>query len=165
MPDNIYTERILKKTNNRNNKKKKISQEAKSRAHFNLMITNVEKEYLSVENSYKLYRIRWQIELVFRTWKSTYNIDKVRQMNANRFRCYLYAKLIWILVNTQIVNLIQTKLYESSRIMLGSMKCHGTLILHLRKVDDALRSFSTKGKEIIRKILSILSIMSQEKNE
>jgi len=157
VPDNIYTERILKKTNKRNNKKKQISQEAKSRAHFNLMVTNVEKEHLSAENSYKLYRIRWQIELVFKTWKSTYSIDKVRQMNVNRFRCYLYAKLIWILVNTQIVNLTQAMLHEGSRIRLSSIKCHRTLMLHLRKLHDALRSFSTKGNSMIKNTIKILS--------
>ncbi len=66
---------------------------------MNLFITNVSADILSPDQVYNLYRVRWQIELVFKTWKGVLKIDKVRKMKANRFKCYLYGKLLWIVLN------------------------------------------------------------------
>jgi len=46
-----------------------------------------------------MYKLRWQIELTFKNWKSDYGIDNVRSMSYNRFMCLMYAKLILILIN------------------------------------------------------------------
>jgi len=41
-----------------------------------------------------LYRIRWRIELVFKTWKSILAIHKIRSAKSERVMCEVYGKLI-----------------------------------------------------------------------
>ena len=40
------------------------------------------------------YRLRWQIELVFKTWKSILAIHKIRSAKLPRIMCEVYGKLI-----------------------------------------------------------------------
>ncbi len=52
-----------------NNNKKNISSNLKILLHWNLVITNVPKEKLSASIVSELYRLRWQIELLFKSLK------------------------------------------------------------------------------------------------
>lgn len=90
---------------------------------MNLFITNVPKEILSPQQVYNLYRVRWQIELVFKTWKSVLKINKVRKMKANRFRCYLLGKLLWIFLNWEIYSVFNVHVYRSTGNLLSVYKC------------------------------------------
>ena len=72
-----------------------ISDLYKLKMRYNTFITNVCCSILSVAIVWKTYYLRWQIELVFKTWKSFFRIDKVKK---ERLECQLLAKLLWILI-------------------------------------------------------------------
>lgn len=82
------------------------TEEYKIKAHYNIFITNAPEEFLSVMDMPQMYRLRWQIELIFKAWKSLALIDKVKQIKKERFECQLYAKLIWILLNWRFYQVI-----------------------------------------------------------
>ncbi len=79
-----------------------ISDARKLRCRYNTFITNVPKEILPFEKIRKTYYLRWQIELVFKTWKSFFEINKVKRVKKERLECQLLAKLIWILLNWRL---------------------------------------------------------------
>ena len=79
-----------------------LSKEHKLRCRYNAFITNVGSEVLPVKKIRETYYLRWQIELVFKTWKSFFEIDKVKKVKKERMECQLLAKLIWILLNWQL---------------------------------------------------------------
>jgi|TARA_B110000091_G_C13696742_1_gene424534 hypothetical protein len=70
---------------------------------FTFHISNVPKKELSKDNAQKMYSLRWQIEIQFKTWKSFMNIDKVSHMNQCRFECHHYGSLIFILLTSKIL--------------------------------------------------------------
>jgi hypothetical protein len=80
----------------------RLTQKYRSMARLNMFLTNVPTESISGEDVRKLYRLRWQIELCFKGWKSFYNIDHVKEMKKHRFECYLYGKLLILMVNWEI---------------------------------------------------------------
>lgn len=75
----------------------------KSRAALNLFITNATEDILSTKLVVLGYQIRWQIELVFKVWKSLCNIDKVKKVKLERLQCYIYAKFIFIVFNWRLI--------------------------------------------------------------
>lgn len=79
-----------------------LSKEHKLRCRYNTFITNVERSILPLPQIRKTYYLRWQIELVFKTWKSTFEIHKVKKVKTERMECQLLAKLLWVLLNWQL---------------------------------------------------------------
>jgi hypothetical protein len=67
-------------------------------ADWFVVVTNVPPDRLSPEEVLILARVRWQIELVFKRWKSLGQIDQWRSANPNRILCEVYAKLIGMVV-------------------------------------------------------------------
>ena len=59
-------------------------------------------EDIPAEKVRSIYRLRWQIELVFKGWKSHEGLGKVKKVKRERTLMELYAKLIWIVVKTRI---------------------------------------------------------------
>src|SRR5690606_36152620 len=70
-------------------RRKNLTPLDKIASHLNLFVTNIDRKKTSSNEIYQLYKLRWQVELVFKTWKSILKIHKVRQMKPERLRCYL----------------------------------------------------------------------------
>lgn len=66
------------------------------RLDFSFFITNVPKEIWKPEVVGTIYTVRWQIELIFKSWKSQLQINYLKGVNPNRIKCLLYGKLILI---------------------------------------------------------------------
>ncbi len=79
-----------------------LSDKHKSSCRYNTFITNVDSKILPLKNIRKVYYQRWQIELVFKTWKSFFEINKVKKVKKERMECQILAKLLWILLNWQL---------------------------------------------------------------
>ncbi len=63
-------------------------------AAWTVFVTTIPPELLSVEEALILSRARWQIELLFKLWKSHGQIDLVREVQPWRVLCELYARLL-----------------------------------------------------------------------
>lgn len=89
------------------------SKEYKIKSHYNIFITNIPEQMISLSELAKFYKLRWQIELIFKTWKSLVSIDKVKKVKKERFECQLYAKLIWILLNWKMFKVIDNAIRKA----------------------------------------------------
>jgi hypothetical protein len=99
LADEVASARIRKvRKERRRNGSKTIKAETLVRARITSIITNVTEDVLSKDTMYSLYSIRWQIELIFKTWKSILNIDKIKKVKRERFECFLIAKLLQIVM-------------------------------------------------------------------
>ena len=68
------------------------------RSAFTIFITNVPATVWEPEWVGTAYRIRWQVELIFKSWKSDLAFDCLPGKLPNRITCIIYAKLIGILL-------------------------------------------------------------------
>jgi IS4 transposase len=75
---------------------------------YNIFITNTTSEQLTHEQVQRYYRLRWQIELLFKIWKSVLELDKIGKMSIFRFECYLYSRLLVLLLSTQVANMLKS---------------------------------------------------------
>lgn len=110
----VYEQRIRKARKHAKSKNCQLSKEYKMKAWLNIFITNVPVDIFSSKDIIKAYSLRWQIELVFKTWKSILRINEVKAVKKDRFECQLIARMIWLLIHNQffqrINNLIRKKM-------------------------------------------------------
>lgn len=74
------------------------SAEALALCRWLVLVTNAPAAKLSLAAALALYRARWQIELLFKLWKSHGRIDQSRSGQPWRVLCEVYAKLLGMLV-------------------------------------------------------------------
>ena len=89
---------------------------------FTVFITNVPAEIWKVEVIGTIYRVRWQIELIFKCWKSRAQIHYLKGINPERIMCLIYVRLIYILLVHQIYRLSEFVEFHSSGGMVSMPK-------------------------------------------
>jgi hypothetical protein len=102
IPEDVYAERIRKASNHAKSKGCQLTAEYKIKARYNIFITNAPAQRLSVNDIVQVYRLRWQIEIVFKSWKSGMSLHKTKKVKKERFECQLIARIIWALVNWKV---------------------------------------------------------------
>jgi hypothetical protein len=131
LPAAAVAERLRKVQRQHHQKQRRgtRSQEFKARLAFNLFITNVSADALPTELIWVCYRLRWQIELIFKIWKSIIQIDQVKKVQRYRLECYIYAKLILIVLGWQILWPIVSTLLRYEKRPMSWFKAYKTLIM------------------------------------
>jgi len=82
-------------------------------AAWTIRVTNVPMEGLSVAEAMVLGRVRWQIELLFKLWKSHGKIDAWRSAKPWRVLTEVYAKLLALVIQHWV--LVVTSWHEAER--------------------------------------------------
>jgi hypothetical protein len=98
VPQEVADQRRRKLKNQARSKGKTVSKARLDLADWTMFVTNVPKDKLSVKEALVLGRMRWQIELIFKLWKSHGQIDKSRSNKPYRILCEVYAKLIAMII-------------------------------------------------------------------
>jgi hypothetical protein len=63
-------------------------------AEWTLLLTNVPADQLSLPEAFVLLKVRWQIELLFKLWKSHLSLDQWTSQNPWRILTEVYAKIL-----------------------------------------------------------------------
>ena len=134
----------LRKANQTSKKKGRgnLSKEYKAKAALNLFITNASKAQIPTENVWPIYRLRWQIELMFKIWKSICAIEKVKKVKRERLECYVYSKLIFIVFGWKTVWTIAKNMYLIDGKALSFYKAYKSLLRKIKKFRDAIQSIN-----------------------
>lgn len=109
------------------------------RLDFTFFATNVPKEIWKAEVVGTVYTVRWQVELIFKNWKSSLKIHYLKGTNPNRIRCLLYGKLIVIL----IINIIHKFAAWYAQKIGREISLHK--VVNWLKVDNKLSVIIVKG--------------------
>ncbi len=113
LPAHLVALRISEKEANK--RRRYIRRDAKRRqtnpskqrlklAGWNIYITNIDTDQFTPEQSAALVRIRWQVELMFKSFKSIGKVHTSRSKKPYRVLCEVYAKLIaqlirhWVMI-------------------------------------------------------------------
>jgi len=157
--DEVYEKRIRKIEKKNRESGYNTSDDYKARCRLNIFITNVDSKGLAKEDVYAAYKIRWQIELMFKHWKSTCKIHNFQPMKYERFVCQLYAKLILIVLNLQLIRNFQSYYFSKYKRLLSEDKCFKTLTKGFERL---LRVIKQESSESIKELLKIAELFSKE---
>lgn len=148
---NLLTEEQADKRVKKKKANGSLSKHAEENACLNLFVTNVGKEQCSAAEIYQLYRLRWQVELVFKTWKSILSVHKTHSMNATRLECQLLVKLLWVVLNWSILKLAE----ETTKREMSLHKFTRTLMARSKGLDMALFQDKERLMGWVHKLISI----------
>jgi hypothetical protein len=153
LPDDVAAERIRKvRKERKRNGSKFIKAETIARARMIIMITTLSSIKLCKEKCYTLYSIRWQIELLFKSWKSILAIDKTKVVKRERFECFLFSKLIQAIIIWQLFWCLHKWWFGFRKKNLSMLKTTKVLINNL----SLLRCFYIAEKTNLYKNLKLL---------
>jgi hypothetical protein len=102
VPQEVADQRRRRMKEEARKKGQPVTEERLALADWTILVTNVPTEKLSMKEAWVLLRIRWQVELLFKLWKSHAKIDEWRSQNPWRILCEVYAKLIGVVINQWI---------------------------------------------------------------
>ena len=66
---------------------------------YAIYITNIPPEKCNADNIFELYKLRWNIEIIFKSWKSCFNLRNLIHRNCKnvvRVKCIIYLMLLYI---------------------------------------------------------------------
>lgn len=79
-----------------------ISDKAYFLCNYNIFITNIPKKQLAANKMFEIYSLRWSIELMFKEWKSIFDLNTLmlsnKTPNPARPEMLLYLMLLYIAV-------------------------------------------------------------------
>lgn len=106
LPEEVVNERRRKAKKNAKKKGREASKEYLMWLSFGFFITNVDESIWDSKMIGTIYRLRWEIELIFKNWKSLLNIEILKGTVKQRIECILYGRLIIITIMTMIYSYI-----------------------------------------------------------
>jgi hypothetical protein len=159
VPTQVYQERMRRKQKEEKKRGRQTKDRTKFLLHFNLFITNAEAQILPMEKVMPLYRFRWQIELMFKNWKSVFSIHTLQKMKEHRYITMLYMRLILIIINLQITNQAQSILSKQGvrETLLSYRKALQTLKNCFSEILNILRCEQENAVKFLQDIYRILS--------
>lgn len=151
VPDDILKKRQSRLKRWESKKQKRASVQRWKLLAWTIYLTNVQHDLLNAIEVLAIGRVRWQIELLFKLWKDTIDIDDWNTQNPWRILCELYAKLIacviqhWLMLVGGVHDLSQSMVQAVSAIRNKSWQLaefinnRGFLIRTIRKIGNILK--------------------------
>ena len=99
---------------------KKPKQVVKDLAGITICMTNL-PESIYAPQIIELYRLRWQVELIFKVWKSYLEIDHFKLVKQERWLCHLYGTLLVCLISQLIAYQLRNVIWEEEQIEISEM--------------------------------------------
>jgi len=84
---------------------------------FNVYITTVDKNVWTAPQVYKAYRVRWQIEIIFKSWKTGFNLQRILHegcTNEHRVRVTIFLLLLFMCLFMQKIYVRYKKRIEKN---------------------------------------------------
>lgn len=106
VPEPVAAERRRRMQADAHRRGQAVTKERLRLAAWTIVITNAPPDQLTAQEAFVLTRARWQIELLFKLWKTTSGLTSWRSEQPWRILCEVYAKLIavviqhWLLLTT-----------------------------------------------------------------
>lgn len=139
-----------------------IKKKSRELSDISIYLTNLSPEVPALEIR-DLYRYRWQIELIFKSWKSDLNLAHYRNMKLERWLCHLYAELITLLISVLLTYQLRYYFWKEKRMILSegiAIREVSERIWHLwqaraspkwkKEIEDILDTLARNGRKNVK---------------
>jgi hypothetical protein len=134
---------------------KKIDRELMS---WIIMITNIEANKATAEILIDIYRVRWQIEILFKCWKTHIKIDSVENIGEDYLYCLLYGRLILSILVNSMHSVLYYHYKTKHNIEVSILMIYSSIEIELKAI---CKNLVNKHKNIM-KIYNILKRLGEK---
>lgn len=168
--EKLKTRLIITKLSEENKMKRKIKNKLASQRYkrgmdaersdlwdsINVYVTNINEKMMQADEIHDLYSLRWQIEIMFKVWKSLFKINRVKKVSLHRFECFLYGKLISIVLDSIIVFKSKGFAYLNEKKYISIYKAFAIVRENSCKIRDSLLKNITSYWSLVKKIIILI---------
>lgn len=163
LPQHITDKRKKRLKKELKGKKEQASKQRIFLCGYTLIITNIKQELIASLEILELYRLRWQIEIMFKCWKSILDFGQVHPMKAQRFLCMLYGQMIWITLTMKLTSLFRIVCWKDYRMELSELKFFKIIYIAKNKIWEAIQSnFLRKLKIELQKLSKMVFLFAEK---
>lgn len=160
LPAAVAAERRRKLKSCPRTKRKNLSKQVLAYCDFSVVITNLSLAAFSGAEIYELYRIRWQVELIFKSWKSYLHLGKIaKKMKPDRVITLMYILLAIILLYHKLISIEYIYRWNEHKFELSIMKAYAIFQenkdLFIKAIEENTVSNYQKYLETVSNDLSI----------
>ncbi len=119
-------------------------------------MTNIPTEWVPKEKIYDLYSLRWQIELLFKIWKSWFRIHRCKSIKQERLECHLYGQLISILLCSSTMFKMRELLLRKKQKELSEYKAMYIIKDYFLLFHQALHKNTQELSKILLRLFNLL---------
>ena len=130
---------------------------------WTIFVTNVPTGEADFEKILKLYRFRWQIEIIFKIWKSYMHMAKVHNVSYLQLQVLLTARFIMIIICSHHLFLpYNIRIKQKCNRLLSMMKFINYLMKNPEKISQLLICLNSNQNKIDQAIQKLIRYCTYE---
>ncbi|MGM2416647.1 IS4 family transposase [Bacillus cereus group sp. BceL062] len=134
----------------------KYSARSKRLSGINVYMTNTSTDIVPVGQVHDWYSLRWQIEILFKTWKSFFHIHHCKKIKRERLECHLYGQLIAILLCSSTMFQMRQFLLMKKKRELSEYKAIYTIKDYFLLLFQAIQKDTQELSKILIRLFNLL---------
>ncbi|PGE83584.1 IS4 family transposase, partial [Bacillus pseudomycoides] len=119
-------------------------------------VTNTTWEIVPMEQIHDFYSLRWQIEIIFKTWKSLFQIHHWKNIKQERLECHVYGKLIAIFLCSSTMFKMRQLILQKKKQELSEYKAIGMIQDHLHILYQSTQQNTQEITKILVRLFNLL---------
>lgn len=116
---------------------------------WNLFITNVPRGVWTPQTIVKAYPMRWQLELIFKSWKSHCHLSAINAKKKETVLCYLYGRMLLVLLTYALYPPVRAVVWMKTHRELSLLK----FVCHFQALADSWMKVIFKSELALRRFL------------
>lgn len=164
-PQEVADRRRQKAIENAKRKGRTPSEAYLALLDWTIFVTNAPSEMLAVVHVVLLYRVRWQIELVFKLWKSYCGLGRIAGVRKERVLTELYAKMIGIVLTHFLIAPLRMPEGTGVNREISPVQVRQVLRRFARQLNQALTSLDALVNVLEKTVLHITRFGFKQKRE
>ncbi|WP_242310910.1 transposase, partial [Bacillus cereus group sp. BfR-BA-01331] len=112
--------------------------------------------WVPMEQIHDFYSLRWQIEIIFKTWKSLFQIHDLHNVKRERLECHIYGKLIAIFLCSSTMFKMRQLILQKKKRELSEYKAIGMIQDHLYILYQAIQQNTREITKILIRLFHLL---------
>ena len=166
VPVRMIIEKVPAQVSNQKRRKAKETAKRKGRTlgknaltfcDVNIFITNIEESKLPKGSVRKVYSLRWQVEIVFKCWKSKFGIDKIPNVKTERFECCIWGGLIRVILATRFFWVVKIQAWNRCGLEISELKAFTILADNTTEIEKVILDRKNNPENFIRYLWSTLT--------